>query len=113
MKTRALENGEDVPLWARLSSCAPVANRRTGGLTTRRKLPACSTHLLIAPVGLVALILTGCSNHAPERLDRLYDAAAAHVRAGDLPRAQVEAERGMSLAAGRHELWFDWRFRLL
>src|SRR6059058_5669003 len=33
---------EDVPLWGTSASCA-AANRRRGGLPTRRRLPACPT----------------------------------------------------------------------
>src|SRR5713226_1025669 len=62
---------------------------------------------------IVALILAGCSTHPPERLDRLYETAAAHIRSGELPRAQIEADRGISLAAARHDLRFMWQFRLL
>src|SRR5436309_1228301 len=63
---------------------------------------------------LVAAILPmGCTHTAPERPELLYDAAASHFRAGALPRARNEAERGMSVAAGRHDSRLEWQFRLL
>src|SRR5438270_5009221 len=62
---------------------------------------------------VTALLLARCAGPAPERLDRLYEAADVDVRAGEMARAEKAAERGVALAAARRDLWYQWRFRLL
>ena len=65
-------------------------------------------------VVLAALLcLTGCSFRPVERLDTLFDAASREVRAGEPAKAQLIAERGMALAASRHDAVAEWNFRLL
>src|SRR5262249_5935166 len=61
---------------------------------------------------LAAILAAGCSG-TPERLDQLFAVAEADVRAGEMFRAQAEIEHGLSLAAERHDVLFQWRFRLL
>jgi CHAT domain-containing protein len=61
----------------------------------------------------ISLLFCGCSFKPPEQLDTLFEAANAGLRAGELVRAQTECDRGMSVAADRHDLVFQWKFRLL
>lgn len=59
------------------------------------------------------VLLCGCGLSPSERLDTLFDAARADLRAGELAKAQMAAERGVSLAGTRGDAIFQWRFRLL
>src|SRR6516225_7885194 len=59
------------------------------------------------------LLLCGCSLKPEERLDALIDAASDDLHAGELAKAQLAAEHGISLAAARHDLVYQWKFRLL
>jgi len=59
------------------------------------------------------LLINGCGLRQVERLDALFDAASDDLRAGELAKAQLAAEHGISLAASRHDLVYQWKFRLL
>ena len=59
------------------------------------------------------VLLCGCGLSPSERLDTLFNGARADLRAGELAKAQMAAERGVSLAGTRGDAIFQWRFRLL
>ncbi|MEO8594391.1 MAG: CHAT domain-containing protein [Candidatus Solibacter sp.] len=59
------------------------------------------------------LLLCGCGLKQAERLDDLFGAATRDLRAGELSKAQLAAERGIALAAARHDAFEQWKFRLL
>src|ERR1035437_813888 len=59
------------------------------------------------------LLLSGCGLRPVERLDVVFDAASDDLHAGELARAQLAAEHGISVAASRHDLVYQWKFRLL
>ncbi len=59
------------------------------------------------------LLLYGCGLRPAERLDALFDAASEDFHAGELARAQLAAEHGISVSASRHDVAYQWRFRLL
>jgi tetratricopeptide (TPR) repeat protein len=60
----------------------------------------------------LCLLLAACS--APTgNLAQLFAAARADLQAGELARAEATAEQGMALAGNRHDLFFQWQFRLL
>jgi CHAT domain-containing protein/tetratricopeptide (TPR) repeat protein len=62
---------------------------------------------------VAAILLAGCNRKDFERLDRLYGAAQADLRAAEISRAERSAEHGLTLARERRDLLFEWRFRLL
>jgi CHAT domain-containing protein len=63
---------------------------------------------------LAAILLSyGCGLRPVQRLDALFDSASDDLRAGELARAQLAAEHGITLAASRHDLIYQWKFRLL
>ena len=43
----------------------------------------------------------------------LFDAASDDLHAGELAKAQLAAEHGIAVAASRHDLVYQWKFRLL
>ena len=59
------------------------------------------------------LLLCGCGLRPVERLDRLFDAASDDLHAGELAKAQLAAEHGISAATSRRDLAYQWKFRLL
>jgi CHAT domain-containing protein/Tfp pilus assembly protein PilF len=59
------------------------------------------------------LLLCGCGPRPAERLDVLFEATSHDLRAGELAKAQLAAEHGISVAASRHDLANQWRFLLL
>ena len=59
------------------------------------------------------LFFCGCGLRPVERLDVLFDAASDDLRAGELAKAQSGAEHGIAVAASRHDLAYQWKFRLL
>ena len=59
------------------------------------------------------LLMYGCGLRQAERSDALFDAASDDLRAGELAKAQLAAEHGIAVAASRHDLVYQWRFRLL
>src|SRR5260370_28518702 len=59
------------------------------------------------------LLLYGCGIRPAERLDALFNAAAADLHAGELAKAQLAAEHGIAVAASRRDLVYQWKFRLL
>lgn len=59
------------------------------------------------------LLLYGCGPRPADRLDALFGAASDDFRAGELAKAQLTADRGISVAASRHDLVYQWKFRLL
>src|SRR5664279_5802733 len=61
----------------------------------------------------VVLLLCGCGMRPAERLDALFDAASDDLHAGELAKAQLAAEHGISAAASRRDLVYQWKFRLL
>ena len=61
----------------------------------------------------VFVVLCGCSLKPPERLDALFSSARTNLHAGELAKAEIEAGRGISLAEGRKDAVYLWRFRLL
>src|SRR5438477_4373329 len=69
---------EDVPLWGTSASCA-AANRRRGGLPTRRWLPACPT--LSAPFEAVTELVSDRQPHDDHNRVVLL-LAAVHGRHG-------------------------------
>jgi CHAT domain-containing protein len=59
------------------------------------------------------LLLCGCGLKPAEHLDALFAAATNDLHGGELAKAQLAAEHGISLAAARHDLVYQWKFRLL
>src|ERR1035441_6332769 len=59
------------------------------------------------------LLLCGCGLRPAERLNVLFDAASDDLRAGELAKAQLAAEHGVSVAASRRDPVYQWKFRLL
>jgi CHAT domain-containing protein len=59
------------------------------------------------------LLLCGCWLRPAERLDVLFAAASDDLHAGELAKAQLAAEHGISVATSRHDLVYQWKFRLL
>jgi CHAT domain-containing protein len=59
------------------------------------------------------LLLCGCGLRPAERLEALFEAASDDLHAGELAKAQLAAEHGISVAAARHDLVYRWKFRLL
>ena len=59
------------------------------------------------------LLLSGCGLTPAERLDLVFDAASDDLRAGELAKAQLAAERGIAMAKSRHDLVYRWKFCLL
>ena len=59
------------------------------------------------------LLLCGCGLRPAERLDALFDAATDDLHAGELAKAELAAEHGITVAASRHDLVDQWKFRLL
>ena len=43
----------------------------------------------------------------------LFDSASDDLHAGELAKALLAAEHGISVAASRHDLFYQWKFRLL
>jgi CHAT domain-containing protein len=62
---------------------------------------------------VVLVLLCGCSQTRTEHLDTLFEAARGELHAGELAKAQLSAEHGLSVADSRHDLFFHWKFRLL
>jgi CHAT domain-containing protein/tetratricopeptide (TPR) repeat protein len=62
---------------------------------------------------LLAAVLLFSTGAPRERLDALFDATSVDFRAGELPKAQLETEHGMALAAARGDALSQWKFRLL
>ena len=58
-------------------------------------------------------LLNACGVRPAERLDVLFDAASDDLHAGELAKAQLAAEHGISVAAARHDPAGQWKFRLL
>ncbi|HXK03152.1 MAG TPA: CHAT domain-containing protein [Verrucomicrobiae bacterium] len=61
----------------------------------------------------VLVVLCGCSLRPYEHLDTLFSSARTNLHAGELAKAEAEAERGVSLAEARKDQVYLWRFRLL
>src|ERR1035438_9120991 len=59
------------------------------------------------------LLLCGCGLRPAERIDVLFGAASDDLHAGELAKAQLAAEHGISVAAARRDLVNQWKFRLL
>jgi CHAT domain-containing protein len=59
------------------------------------------------------LLLCGCGLRPAERIDVLFGAASDDLHAGELAKAQLAAEHGISVAATRRDLVNQWKFRLL
>src|ERR1035441_1282537 len=59
------------------------------------------------------LLLCGCGRRPEERLEALFDAASDDFHAGELAKAQLAAEHGISVAASRRDFLYQWKFRLL
>jgi CHAT domain-containing protein len=57
--------------------------------------------------------LCGCGLRPAERLDVLFDAASDDLHTGELAKAELAAEHGISVAASRRDLVYQWKFRLL
>jgi CHAT domain-containing protein len=61
---------------------------------------------------LALVVLCGCSTRT-EPLEALFERARVQLRSGELTEAQLTAERGLSAADARHDLFYHWKFRLL
>ena len=60
------------------------------------------------------LLFCGCGRITPtERLDRLFDAATDDLHAGELAKALLAADQGIAVAGSRHDLVYQWKYRLL
>ena len=59
------------------------------------------------------LLLCGCGLRPAERLEVLFGAASDDLHAGELAKAQLAAEHGITVAASRRDLVYQWKFRLL
>ena len=59
------------------------------------------------------LLFCGCGITPTERLDRLYDAATDDLHTGELAKALLAADHGIALAGSRHDLVYQWKYRLL
>ena len=59
------------------------------------------------------LLWYGCGLRPAERQDVLFDAATDHLHAGELAKAELAADRGISVAGARRDLVYQWKFRLL
>src|ERR1035438_9594484 len=59
------------------------------------------------------LLLCGCGLKPTERLDVLFGAASDDLHAGELAKAQLGAEHGAAVASSRHDMVYQWKFRLL
>jgi CHAT domain-containing protein/uncharacterized protein HemY len=62
---------------------------------------------------LALVLLCGCSPTRTEHLDTLFETTRGELRAGELAKAQLAAEHGISVADSRHDSFFHWKFRLL
>ena len=62
---------------------------------------------------LALVLLCGCSQTRTEHLDTLFETTRGELRAGELAKAQLAAEHGISVADSRHDPFFHWKFRLL
>jgi len=59
------------------------------------------------------VLMGSCGVKPAERLDVLFDAASDDLHAGELAKDQLAAEHAISVAASRHDLLDQWKFRLL
>ena len=62
---------------------------------------------------LALILLCGCSPTGTQSLDTMFERARGELRAGELAKAQLSAEQGLSAAESRHDAFFQWKFRLL
>ena len=77
--------------------------------TVTASLPDSPVSFLLAAI----LLVQGCGFRTAERLDLAFEAASDDLRAGELAKAQLAAEHGMAMARSRHDLVYQWKFRLL
>src|SRR3954451_832290 len=61
----------------------------------------------------LALILFCACASRTEVLETLFQTARGQLQAGELAKAQLSAEHGLSVAGSRHDDLFHWKFRLL
>src|SRR5437660_473374 len=59
------------------------------------------------------LLLCGCGIRPTERLDAVFDGASDDLHAGELAKALLAADHGIAVAASRHDLVYQWKYRLL
>src|ERR1035441_6529675 len=84
-------------------------SRRKGKAAVGAGPPSRAMRFLLAAI----LFLYGCGLTRVERLDALFDASSDDLHAGELAKAQLAAEHGITVAASRRDLVYQWKFRLL
>src|SRR5258708_5663802 len=97
----------DVSPWCASNWAAPLVGKwslRKANPMVIRGLPFSLMRFLLA----ATLLLYGCGIKPAERLDALFDAAAADLHAGELAKAQLAAEHGIAVAASRRDLVYQW-----
>src|SRR3954447_7601165 len=98
--------------WCGSSWAAPAAVRslpRKARRTPAPGRPVKSMRLLTAAI----VLLCGCGVRPAERLDVLFDSASDELHAGELAQALLAADRGIAVSTRRHDLAYEWKFRLL
>jgi CHAT domain-containing protein/Tfp pilus assembly protein PilF len=66
-----------------------------------------------ALIGLLASSIVACASHSEQRLNSLYDSAAAQLWRGELTNASRGASEGIGLTAANPDSTLAWRFKLL
>src|ERR1019366_4767700 len=93
------------------------AVRRAAKWSRRKGRPTVGAGLRVPPrmrfLLAAILLLCGCGLRPAERLEVLFGAASDDLHAGELAKAQLAAEHGVTVAASRRDLVYQWKFRLL
>ncbi len=103
------------PPRAKTATAAPgVIPCPVSWLKRRRDRVAWVSPILCWPTILASVLLLPSAGTAPTaKLDVLFTAATDDLHAAELAKAQLAAEHGIDVAAARHDLVYQWKFRLL